>query len=267
MDLSENDVEEIQLQGYPGYLLEILNLDKILNQNDSDSLALILGKVNTRRSVSLTFRSGDMEINSEIKDSMVLKEGSWTMNIEGVPEWENHPVYFDMKGDTILDLLKSGGSGSLTIRNFREDMKVFIDGEIVENPKETLPALPLGIRDVYIWNKGNIPYKTDITIRMDNSAFVTFQPRNSHGRKAFLWAAGGVLAAGTGLTLGLADTDPYALSHSSNYDEYVDQKERIANMSGGLIMSGVCMLIPALFEWASQKKDNREYRKLQRGVQ
>ncbi len=267
VDLSEKSFSEITLKGKTAYPVKILNYEKIQSQNHSGSLELILGKATTRQSEYFLFSSEGKTLQADFDDPVVLSEGSWTLSIQGVPEWEDQKVEFEVQGSTEVDLLKSGGGGSLTIRNFRNDMQIFIDGVKIDNPEETIPALPLGIRDIYIWSEGHLPYETDITVRMDNSAFVTFQPISSHGRKAGLWTAGGLLASGLGLTLGLIDSDPYALSHSSNYDEYVDQKERIANMSSGLIVSGVLMLIPALFEWSAQKKDRQKYERIQGGVQ
>ncbi len=265
--LSKDNPNEIVIQGEPGYPLHVVNHEILTGTAAQDDLDLILGKATTCRSGVYLFRSGPVEVEAAYNDPIVLQEGNWTLEIPGDPEWEGRPIEFEVLGETTLDLRKSGGTGALAIRNFQKGMEVFIDGARIENPAEVLPELPLGIRDVYIWQDGKLPCETDITIRNNDSAFITFQPRMGHSAKSALWGGGSLTLIGAGLTLGLLDTDPYALSHSNTYSEYKDEKERIATMSGGMIITGALMLIPAVLEWAAHSKSRNRYNEVRGGVQ
>ena len=270
LDLTKERLKEIVLQGEPGYQIRVLNFPMLPDSDGTDiNQNLILGKSTTRQSGSFLFHSNDtdMEIQAGFADSIVLSKGSWTLEIQGIPEWEGRITEFEVNGETSVDLYKSGGSGSLTIRNFQKNMEVYVDGNKIETPSEIIPLLPLGLRDVYIWKDGNLPYEIDITVRNDNSAFVTFQSETAHSTKGWIWGAGSLLVAGAGVSLGLIDTDPYALSHSSNYDEYVDVKTDIARMSGGLILTGTAMLISAIAEWVAHDKVKKHYREVLGEVQ
>jgi len=269
IDLREESSKEIRIHGVPGYRVKIMNFTTSSDQGTVDEMNLILGKATSRMSGSFVFRSRDNEtiVKNSFNEPIVLREGRWTLEVQGIPDWEGQQIDFEVHGETMLDLLKYGGSGTLTIRNFKKGMEVYVDRKKIENPSPVIPDLPLGLHDIYIWKDGKLPYEIDITVRKNNSAFVTFQPKTAPSTKARLWGSSGLLCAGAGLVLGLIDTDPYALSKTNNYREYVDEKEKIALMSSGLIITGAIMLLPALVEWVTQGKINKRYREVQGATQ
>jgi hypothetical protein len=267
LNLMETDYKEIEIQGETGYPVEVLNYQIGSNKDGSDSLDLILGKADSNQSGSFLFRSEDTELIYPFDSPISLTNGPWLLEVLGIPEWEGQQIEFVVEGETTLDLYESGGKGSLTIRNYYPDMEVFIDGNKVDSDSETIVNLPLGLHDVFIWKDGKRPQTMMTTIRNNENSIITFQPKMAHSTKAWIWGGGGLILAGTGLALGLMDTDPYAESKSDNYSEYMAIKDDIAKLSGGLLITGTLMLIPALVEWAAHRKDRRRYRYVADGYQ
>ena len=267
LNLMETDYKEIEIQGETGYPVDVLNYQIGSDNEGSDSLDLILGKADSNQSGSFLFRSEDTELIIPFDSPISLTNGPWLLEVLGIPEWEGQQIEFEVEGETTLDLYESGGKGSLTIRNYHPGMEIFIDGYKVDSDSETIVNLPLGLHDVFIWKDGKRPQTMMTTIRNNENSIITFQPKMAHSTKAWIWGGGGLILAGTGLALGLMDTDPYAESKSDNYSEYMAVKDDIAKLSGGLLITGTLMLIPALVEWAAHRKDRRRYRYVADGYQ
>lgn len=245
----------IDIDGEKAYRLIIEGLPE---KQFIDSLDQILGIATNKnnKDPEFIFSSGNRKIIISIPD-IYLPEGSWTLEIKGFSDFEGEsiPVVMGSKG-TLINLNSFRPLADITVRDLPDNTRIWVDGELFSDNGSNPLTLPVGKRDIFIWKKGFLPLDIDITVRQDNSAFITWQKSWGHDRYATAITIGSGLSIVSGaIVLGIFNgqwTNDYALSNSSNYEEYLQIKntgEAALQTGTGLIVSGLIMGIPAIYKW------------------
>ncbi len=260
ISVSNQEQKDFNITGTKGFHVTLENLEFHPLSTSEENLDIIQLKSLTTSRVLFNFQSDNTEYHYASADEIYLPEGSWRLRISGIPLYEGIDFQFEISEDMTLNINESGAAGSLAIHNFEKGMDIFIDRKQVDDPDETIFNIPLGIRNIYIWNNGKSPYESFVTINSDNSAFIEYKAQMSPINKAFLWTTTSLLMNGAGFALALMDTDPYALDRSSDYDDYLRIKKNISLLSSSLIIAGTLAIIPVIKELIKNKEDRKKYR-------
>lgn len=255
--------EKIVIEGKPGFSVEIRGMKKYAIDPSKRNENIISGVSTKLNFKTYNFKNDTYDLTFNIGDKMILPSGDYSLTINGVYGFENKEIPLSITKNEVFNIKDIAGTGTLHIKGLPPNASVVSNGELYNSLKGNRIDLPLGLNNIYVWSNGHQPLEIDITVKPDNSAFITYEKELGHNKKSMIWGATAASLLGTGILLyTVSGYDDYAVRSSDDYDDYVEMKEDFTMFCSTLVFSGIIAIVPTIKEFLSYQKQRSYYNNL-----